>query len=170
MATSIPVTTQINASIAYASNAISNHLRDLEERIQRAKGFEAEQALAIEFLSAHAHLQPEPTRDGEYVPEVFRVHLSLDPGTVNALMINYDATQLSDVTEPLRWLAQRLGKYEIEDYPELGRRSYIFANDGRALRFQVFFNSDKSVCRFVQTGVKEEPVFKLMCEGAEVTQ
>ena len=160
-----PLTEQ---AIANAGLAIANYVAELENRIEKARSFAGEEALAVTFLQEFSHMENVPPPADEYgnVPYVsarFSVHLSLDPGTVNALMINLEADRLSDVSEPLKWLAKRLGKYEIDDYPELGRRSYIFANDGRRVRFQVFFNGDQSVCKFVQVGEKTEPVYKLMC-------
>jgi hypothetical protein len=161
-------------AMADAALAISEYVAELEKRIEMARRFTAEEAIAVSFLREFSHLEANALPADEhgyqpYVTQRFRVHLALDPGTVNALMINFDATALAEVTEPLRWLAARLGKYEIEDYAALGRRAYVFANDGRAVRFQVFFNGDKSACKFVQVGEKTEPVYKLMCGESEAT-
>lgn len=148
-----------------AGRAIAGYVAELERRIGLARAYAPEQDLAVEFMAAHAHLDPEPSEWNSRL----RVHLSLDPSSVNALMINFDAKTLAEVTEPLRWLSQRLGAYTIDDFPELGRRAYIFTSEGRSLRFQVFFNSNSSVCRFVEVGKEEKPIFKLMC-GEEAVQ
>lgn len=154
-------------AIDVASTAVTRYVEELEKRIEKARAFDAEQSLVAEFLAA---FEPEPKDEFDVYPK-FRVGLTLDPSTVNALMINYDARALADVVDPLRWLSQRLGKYEIDDYPELNRRAYVFRNHGRPVRLQVFFGvGDESVCKFMQIGVKEEPVYKLMCDGAEIDQ
>ena len=149
-------------AIKQATTAVDRYVEELTKRIEEAKTYAAEQEVVLEFIQAF------PDTEGLRAWEGTRTSFTLDAGTVKALMINRDYTALTEVTEHLRFLAQRLGKYTIDDYPELGRRAYVF-NKGR-FRFQCFFNnSDANVCRFVQVGVEEKPVYKLMC-GEEVMQ
>lgn len=167
MTTSTPsqVTNEVVTAGDRAMHVIGDYVQELNARIEKARAFAPEVALARDFIGVFGALCG-PAPDIEWYLSKLRVSLSLDPGTVNALMLNFDATELAQVTEPLRWLATRLGKYTIEDYPELGRRAYVFGNGDRPVRFQVFFNSNTSVCKFVQIGVEEKPVYKLTCEGA----
>lgn len=164
-------TTAINPksqkSIDDAGLVIESYVKELEARIARARTFAPEQALVVEFLRAFAHVESAPDYEGDVYGMKLRAGFTLDPSTVNALIVNFDADSLPEVVEPLKWFAARLGKYEIDDYQELGRRSYVFANGGRPVRFQVFFNSAKSVCKFVEVGKEEKPIYKLMCDGAE---
>lgn len=142
-------------------NAIREYIDEMDKRITDARTYEVEQAIALGFVEAF----PEPEEGSSY-PDV-RTSFTLDSGTVRALMVNRDYTSLKDVTEHLKWLAARLGRYVIEDFPELGRRSYIF-NSGR-FRLQCFFhNTEANVCKFVQVGVEEKPIYKLMCGEQEV--
>lgn len=148
-----------------AEECIGIYIAELEKRIAEARGYAPEQAIAKAFIEQFPETMPDdPT---EYSSSRTRIGFSLDSGSVRALMINWDALTLAEIKAPLAWLAQRLGKYDIDDYPELGRRAYVFSK-GR-LRFQTFFNAspDAQVCKFVQVGVKEEPVYKLMCGDAE---
>lgn len=152
-------------TIRDAESAISKYVEELQARIVKAEAYTEDVAIAADFVRAFPALAGDS--DWEW-DRPLRIALSLDPNSVNALMINFDALRLTDLTEPLRWLAQRLGAYTIDDYPELQRRAYVFANDGRPVRFQVFLHKDGALCKFVKTGVKEEPVYTLMCDEAEV--
>ena len=64
-------------------------------------------------------------------------------------------------------MSAKLGKFTITDYPEMGRRTYDF---GR-LKFCVFFNTYNAgtVCKFVEVGKEEKPIYKLMCGDEEAT-
>lgn len=148
-----------------AETAIDSYLAELALRIEKAKSYAPETAIACEFIRAFPALAGDSNWEWD---RPLHVHLALDPNTVNAFMLNLDALKLTDVSQPLRWLAQRFGAYTIDDYPELGRRAYVFENNGRPVRFQVFFNNNEAVCKFVKVGVKEEPVYKLMCGETEV--
>lgn len=152
-------------AIADADAAIGKYSEELRERIAKAEAYAPEIAIAAEFVRAFPALAGEAADEYQ---RPLRIGLTLDPNTVNALMVNLDVVRLVDVTEPLKWLAQRFGAYAIDDYPELGRRAYIFENSGRPVRFQVFFNGEAAQCKFVKVGVKEEPVYKLMCGEAEI--
>lgn len=152
-------------ALADADAAISKYCEELRARIAKAEAYAPEIAIAADFVRAFPALAGTSPDEWQ---RPLRIGLTLDPNTVNALMVNLDAVRLLDVTEPLKWLAQRFGAYTIDDYPELGRRAYVFENNGRPVRFQVFFNGDAAQCKFVKIGVKEEPVYKLMCGEAEI--
>jgi len=141
-----------------ALTCLNRYIQTLEQRIATVRTYAPEQDIAVDFVRAFSDAD-------------IRVRISLDTGTVCALMINMDVEKLTDVTAPLRWLAERLGKYTIDDYAELQRRAYIFhtGDPQRTVRFQVFFTAPgATACRFVQVGTKEEPVYQLMCEDVPV--
>ena len=144
--------------IADAEQAIADEVKRLEALISEAKGYEAETAIAAEFARAF------PPSESGYMGRM-RTTIGVGPGALNGLLVMWDARRLSDVTPRVAWLAQRLGKFKIEDYAEMGRRTYDF---GR-FKFCVFFNSfdEKTVCKFVEVGKEEKPVYKLMCEDAK---
>jgi hypothetical protein len=59
-----------------------------------------------------------------------------------------------------------------EDYPEIGRRTWNLrkADEPTPVRFCAFVAAPHmagEVCRFVQTGVKEQPVYELLCDDGE---
>jgi hypothetical protein len=135
----------------------------LSELIAEAHGYASEAAIADAFVAEFPPADP-----AEYLGRV-RVTIGVGSHCLNGVLLMWDAKRLSDVTPRLAWLAQRLGKFKIEDFPEIGRRTYDF---GR-VKFSVFFNSynDSAVCKFVEVGKKEEPIYKLMCEeSAEAVQ
>ena len=141
--------------------SLDSYVESLQKRIDLTRSYIEEQKIAQEFVKQFPEDQPEDA----YSSPRTKASICFDSGTVNGFMLNYDASSLNEIVEPLRWLSRRLGAFTINEYPEIGRRSYIFSK-GR-FHFQVFFNSGdvKNVCRYVQVGVKEQPVFKLMCEG-----
>ena len=158
------------AALQSSLTCIEKYVKELEDRIKEANGYSVERMVAFDFITAFPEaMAPPPVEYPPYNPPRTSVGLTLDNGTVHALMINYHAVSLMELVEPVKWLANRLGKFTIEDYPELNRRGYVFS--GGRLRFQVFFDrGDKTVCKFIQVGVKEEPVYKLQCEGENASQ
>lgn len=142
-----------------ADTAIDRQVADQEKLIAQARSFAPEIEVAKAFVAAFP-----PTEPG-YIQQM-RTSVGVGSGSLNGVLIMWDARRLQDVTPRLSWLAQKLGKYLIEDYPELGRRTYDF---GR-LKFCVFFNTydAKTVCKFVEVGKEEKPIYKLMCGEQEV--
>lgn len=138
------------------AEAIEVEAKRLSELIDQARGYLTEAAIVDEFIAAF----PPPDPD-EYLGRT-RVQIGVGSHCLKGVLLMWDAKRLSDVTPRLTWLANRLGKFTIEDFAEIGRRTYDF---GR-VKFSVFFNSysDASVCKFVEVGKKEEPIYKLMCE------
>jgi hypothetical protein len=154
-------------ALRQATACLDEYEQELRKRIERLKDFKALQQIVVELLQRF----PEPMAGDEFYnsPEV-RTSFNLDAGTHQALMVNRDCKSIQEVIEPLRFLRKRLGKYEVTDDPDFKRRIYKFNVDGCALVFQAFFwASEDQLCKYVQIGVKEEPVFKLRCAGQEVT-
>lgn len=143
--------------IAKAQAAIATEVQRLEGLIAVARTYTAEQDIAEEFCRAFP-----PTEPG-YCGQM-RASIGVGPHVLNGLLIAWDARRLADVTPRVAWLAQRLGKFTIDDSPEMGRRTY----DWGRLKLMVFFNSydDKTVCKFVEVGTEPKPIYKLMCEDA----
>lgn len=141
-----------------AQQAIAKEVATLEGYIATARGYEPEIAIAADF--ARAFPPAEPGYMGR-----MRTTIGVGPHVLNGVLVMWDARRLADVKARVAWLAQRLGKFTIEDYPEMGRRTYAWSR----FKFSVFFNNgdDKTVCRFVEVGKEEKPVYKLMC-GEEV--
>lgn len=133
---------------------IAKKVAEIEKDIETARGY-SQEAEIFDDLSA------------AFQAEEFRGSIGIGPHVLNGFLIMWDVHRLSDVAPVLAWLRKRLDKsYKVEDYPELGRRTYDF---GR-LKLSAFFSAfdEKTVCKFVQVGVKEQPVYKLMCDGNEV--
>jgi len=144
-----------------ATSCIDEYIATLEIRKAKASSYREEQQIAMEFVQAFPEGNPEPGEESYSSPDT-RVAFSLDTGCINAIMLNWDCTTgLADVKPRLKWLADRLGKYTINNDPHAQRKQYIF-RDGRFF-FQVFFWKPNAVCKFVQTGVKEEPVYEFKC-------
>jgi hypothetical protein len=149
-------------ALSSATNCLTDYIESLHKRIDLTRTYEPEQLIALEFIQAFPE---EYAIQGEYSPVRTRASISFDGGQIHGLLLCYDASTLEELVEPLRWLSSRLGPYTINEYPELQRRSYIFSK-GR-FTFAAFFgnmSSVKSVCKYVQTGVKEEPVYEFKCE------
>lgn len=143
---------------ALAATAIDRQVKHLEQLITQARSYEPEAAIAREFVAAFP-----PTEPG-YMGQM-RTQIGVGAHVLNGVLIMWDAQRLQDVTPRVKWLAQRLGKFKIKDYPELARRTYDY---GR-LKLSVFFNRDKAVCKFVEVGKEEKPIYKLMCGEQEVS-
>jgi len=144
-----------------AESAIAREVEKLEALIAEAHSYEPEIVVARELVAAF------PPTDAGYLSQM-RTQIGVGSGCLNGVLIMWDVRQLQDATPRVAWLTQRLGKFKIEDYPELGRRTYDF---GR-LKFSVFFNTwdDKTVCKFVEVGKEEKPIYKLMCGASEVVE
>lgn len=155
-----PLAEAAEEQLSLARTAIARDVADLERLIAEARGYEPEAIIAEEFCRVF------PPSEPGYMAQM-RSSVGVGPGVLQGFLIMWDVRRLSDVTPRVAWLAQRLGKFKIDDYPEIGRRTYDF---GR-LKFSVFFNSydDKTVCKFVEVGKKEEPIYQLMC-GEESVQ
>lgn len=94
------------------------------------------------------------------------VSVSLMPHAVRGILINVDNPTRDQLVALLRSIGKRKYKRkEIEDFPELGRRAYIF--EPGPLRLQLFFHSwrEGQSCKFVEVGKKEEPVYEFRCDG-----
>lgn len=153
------LTTYANEQHANIGSAIDREVALLNDQIAQARGYAAEAAIAAEFSRAF------PPQEAGYSHQM-RATVGVGAHALNGVLVMWDARKLSDVTPRVKWLAEKLGKFEIEDYAELGRRTYNF---GR-FKFCVFFNTFNpgTVCKFVEVGKEEKPVFKLMCgEDAE---
>lgn len=153
-----PLAEALNEQIALAQGAIAREVVILEGLIAAARGY------APEVEIAEAFCREFPPTDVGYIGQM-RTQIGVGSGALNGCLVMWDARRLSDVTSRVAWLAQRLGKFKIEDYPELGRRTYDF---GR-FKFCVFFNSydEKTICKFVEVGKEEKPVYELMCGEQE---
>lgn len=141
--------------------AIDTEIERLREYIAQAETYATEAALFDEFDRAF------PSDPDDY-HSTMRPQIGIGAHVLNGFLIAWDARRLEDVKPRLQWLAKRLGKYKIEDFPEMGRRTYDF---GR-LKLMVFFNTydEKTVCKFVEVGTETKPVYKLMCGADEVTE
>ena len=113
-----------------AATAIEREVAVLEGLIATTRGYAPEIEIARAFVAAFP-----PTEPG-YIGRV-RTSIGVGAHSLNGVLIVWDARRLQDVTPRVAWLAQRLGKFKIEDYAEIGRRTYDF---GR-VKFSVFFNT-----------------------------
>lgn len=135
---------------------IAKRVEELQADIVKVQGYEPEAATFDDLRAAFPN-------------EAFRPSIGIGPHCLDGFLIMWDVHKLGAVAPVLSWLRNRIDKpYRIEDYAELGRRTYDF---GR-IKLAAFFNTfdDKTVCKFVQVGVREQPVYKLMCEGTEVSE
>lgn len=143
------------------TGCLSDYEKVLLDRLQQLKDWRTTQNVALELVQKF----PEAMATDGYESPQTRVAFSLDSGTWNALMINKDCKSLQDVVEPLRFLREKLGAYIIQDDPDSKRRVYKFANGGHPVVFQAFFwgPETEQLCKFVEVGKEEKPIFKLMC-------
>lgn len=144
---------RLREQVTSAETAITREVAGLSTLIETAQSYAPEALIARDFTEAFPP-------DDDWL-NTMRSSIGVGPHVLNGFLIAWDARRLSDVTPRVAWLAKRIGKFEIQDYPELGRRTYDF---GR-LKFMVFFNAydAKTVCKFVEVGKEEKPVYKLMC-------
>jgi hypothetical protein len=142
--------------------SLKGYEAELQKKIDLVRTYSAEQEVALQFVEQF----PEDLAKDEWSSPRTQACISFDSGTVHGFMLNFNASTLDELVEPLKWLTQRLGAYTISDYPEIQRRSYTFLK-GR-FHFQVFFgdasSADHKVCKFVKVGVEEKPVYEMRCE------
>jgi len=97
--------------------------------------------------------------DGDYFSIAFGV------GSLNGLLLmlqnRKDLLPVMDIVEKL--CIHLNTKIEmIGDYPEISRRSWYLK--GTPLIISAFFDGDDgSVCKFIKTGEKREPVYEFIC-------
>ena len=130
------------------ADAIAREVQQLQEYIATASSYGPEAEIADALIA-------------EFPQHPIRCSIGVGPHVLNGFLIMVDLKQLDEARALVAALAKRLGKFEISDYPELGRRTYGWSR----LKLSCFFNAwdDKTVCKFVQVGVEEKPVYKLMC-------
>jgi len=94
-----------------------------------------------------------------------QIHTScgLQHGQVQGALIHLnDLIDMAQALPVAKWLTQRgFHTKGFEDYPELRRRTYDYGD----IKLMCFLKYDEGAkCQWVKVGVKEEPVYKLMCE------
>ena len=134
-------------------DAIAREVERLQEYIATTQSYAPEAEIADALIA-------------EFPQHELRCSIGVGPHVLNGFLIMVDLKQLDEAKALVAALAKQLGKFDISDYPELGRRTYGWPR----LKLSCFFNAwdEKTVCKFVQVGVKEEPVYKLMCGEEEV--
>ena len=94
------------------------------------------------------------------------VSVSVDAGCLQGVLLSFSVTSLKDLV-PVRRAVRAAGfrLKTTEDYAELGRRRYEYG-DIQVMAFVPTALEEKkdAKCRFVQAGVKEVPIYKLVCE------
>ena len=149
-----------------AAGCLDDYRRELEARLAGLNYWTGVQQVAVELINKFP--EDYAPSEGFHSPEV-SVQFTLDSGTHQALIISKDCREISEIAEPLRFLRERLGPYTISEDPDLNRRIYTFNRDGKKVIFQCFFwNHKDQLCRYVQVGTKEVPVYKLKCGEEEV--
>ncbi len=98
-----------------------------------------------------------------------QVGMALGSGTIDCCYINLHSPTQPQLLALMALLREHgFRRYQggkPEDYPEVGRRAWIYEGN---FRLQAFFptgSDDAAVCRFVQTGEELQPVFGLRCDG-----
>lgn len=137
--------------------AVETQLQSIEETRQRVLASNEDVcaiAAAIDGLTV-----------GPRAPEI---NVYFGVGTHNSIVLTcWDVDNLADLTPLFRRLRKAGWKAsEPRDEPETRRRAYTLTLVGtdRTARLQVFTSwSDGAQCRWVQKGVKEEPVYELVC-------
>ena len=145
--------------IRKAEACLDKYEDELRERIDKLNSYKEEQHTIIALMEAFPQL------------ENVQVQFTLDSGTFGGLICTTDVEQLKVLVEPLRFLRERLGAFTVTDDPDIRRRIYKF-RDNR-VTFQAWFWSNENkegACKYVQTGVKQVPVFELRCGDASVAQ
>lgn len=143
-----------NEWITKAGTALDDYENTLRDRIDELNKYKDVQEAAIDVMENFPEL------------EWSGAQFTLDTGTFKAFIITADCKTLSEIVEPLKFLREKLGTYKISDDPDIRRRCYKFDND--RLVFQAWFwGKDDDVCRYVQVGTKEVPVYQLKCAKGE---
>ena len=95
--------------------------------------------------------------------EAVTVSLGYHFGQVQGVLLTLTNPTHEQAISGIRMLRKRGYKVtEIEDYAELGRRSYLMGE----IRFQLMFYSwrEGMTCKYVKTGTEEKDVFELRCD------
>ena len=91
--------------------------------------------------------------------------IGLGYGQLNGLLLMlHNQNDLLPVMEIVEKLCIRLNTKvsQISDYPEVSRKSFYLKDT--PIIISAFFNGDNgSVCKFVKTGEKREPVYEFIC-------
>lgn len=134
--------------VSRGRSAIDREVETLKEYIATAESYAPEAEIADALVA-------------EFPQHDLRCSIGVGPHVLNGFLIMVDLHRLDEAKALVSWLSQRLGKFDISDFPELGRRTY----DWKRLKLSAFFNSfdAKTVCKFVEVGKEEKPVYKLMC-------
>ena len=107
----------------------------------------------------------------------WRVSFGYEVGQLNGVLVHVDVSDMEALTTVRRWLRKHgLNSPKVDDYAELGRRSWKYKDDeGRYFILSGFFpvpyqENNSARCQFVQVGVEEKAVYELQCNGAAMTK
>lgn len=96
--------------------------------------------------------------------KTLEVSIGYQYGSIQGVLIKaHDVESMRDVLpiiRELRWHGFKVKSHE--DYPEAKRRTYDMGD----IKVLVFLPWDEgSTCKYVKVGMKEEPQYKLQCDG-----
>jgi hypothetical protein len=146
---------------------IKKQERFVRDNIQAARDAEE----VVEMFKDVPELQDQG-EDGSRSVGHLRASFGSQIGQLRGALIFVDVVDIRAVLPVLRELRRRGYKVkDHDDYAEIGRRTYNLSGDGGEIKLGVFvgasFSSDAkkgAVCKFVQVGIEEKPVFKLLCD------
>jgi hypothetical protein len=125
-------------------------------------------------LAAKLEKWKKPLTDIETIKTMFPdlaivTSCGLQVGQVQGALIHLnDLTDMRDAT-PVAKALTAMGYHTkgFEDFAEFRRRTYDYGD----IKLMCFLTwAEGSKCRFVEVGKEEKPIFKLMCDGAEVLE
>jgi len=116
----------------------------------------------VDNMKLHLDIADEVVAEFRSTLPDIQAHCGWSTNSIQGALIHVnnldDIRQVIPLLKRLRELGFKCRK--VEDYPEIKRRSY----DCGEIKVLAFLRWEEgATCRFEQVGVKEEPVYKLVC-------
>jgi len=154
-------------ALLQAQNCLQDYKKELAKRLLQVEEFEFYRAVAEEYILAFPEAMADP--NSVWNSAETRTIFTLDSSCFHAVILTRDMKTIKELTEPLRWLRERLGKYTVDDDKDMKRRVYKFA-DGKFVFQAWFWDTSAESCKYVKVGTKEVDVFELRCGDQQVRE
>lgn len=140
---------------------IKSAVDELNSKIERVKSFTRHVIVAMQFVA------DPPLAEFCAAHKVY-VGLCYEFFSVQGVTVHVDNLErVAHIVPALRWFAQHDYKLQgkPQDYPEIRRRSW----DLGPIKILGFFRQGEGPgCRYIEVGQVTKPIYKLMCDDAEV--
>jgi len=95
-----------------------------------------------------------------------RISVGWENGSIQGNMVKADFEDIRKTTEIRKWIRDKgFPAPKIDDYPELQRRTFTYVRKDKP-NFSLLafcYYGEGAVCKFIEVGKKEEPVYELKC-------